>query len=189
MTSQRLDQEILCVIYSTSLPHAASPLICSTRYYNKLCFEVLLFFALTNHRYRTNSIIVVNVHSYKCGFDEKFIESGIGDDNASICDPRYLLRLSIRFERAPSSPQYFICGQQIYGDDGTAYLNEYNTRLWRLAWSDSPGVQHLPFHPIIVPNSLDRRIEWLARLKVDANDVTFRLLVLGNGTDQKDRSP
>lgn len=101
----------------------------------------------------------------------------------------YLLRLSIRLERAPSSPQYFICGQQIYGDDGTAYLNEHNTFVG-VAWLHLPGVQHLSLHSVIIPDAFDRRIERLARLKVNTNDVAFRLFVLVTRlSDRGDRSP
>ena len=39
-------------------------------------------------------------------------------------------------------------------------------------------MQHLSFHPIIVPDSFDRRIERLSGLQINAYDVALGLLVL-----------
>jgi hypothetical protein len=39
-------------------------------------------------------------------------------------------------------------------------------------------MQHLSLHPIIIPDTFNGRIERLAGLQIQANDVTLRLLVL-----------
>lgn len=43
-----------------------------------------------------------------------------------------------------------------------------------------PGVQHLPLHLIVIPDALNSRIEWLAGLQINTDNIAFSLFVLEN---------
>ena len=39
-------------------------------------------------------------------------------------------------------------------------------------------MQHLSFHPVVIPDTFDGRIEGLSRLEVNTNSIAFRLFLL-----------
>jgi hypothetical protein len=41
-----------------------------------------------------------------------------------------------------------------------------------------PGVQHLPLHPVVIPDALNSRIKGLAGLQIDTDNIAFCLFVL-----------
>lgn len=41
-------------------------------------------------------------------------------------------------------------------------------------------MKHLPLDPVVVPDALDGRVEWLSGLQVETDNVSLSLLLLVN---------
>ena len=39
-------------------------------------------------------------------------------------------------------------------------------------------MKHLPLDPVVIPDALDGRVKWLSGLQIEADDVSFSLLLL-----------